>query len=434
MDHHSTSRREFMTTVAAAGLASPLLLDRAVRAASANDRLTLGFIGVGTMGRGHLGNFVRQPDVQVVAICDVVEERRASALKQVADQASRQPKGTARTKGCTLYHDFRELLDRKDIDAVVIATPDHWHAIPCVLAARAGKHIYCEKPLTHNIAEGRAVVQAVKQAGITFQTGSQQRSEFGGKFRLACQLVRSGKLGTIKTVRIGVGDPAVPCNLPEQEVPAGTDWEFWLGPAPKRGYHEELCPKGVHNHFPAWRRYSEYAGGGLADMGAHHFDIAQWALDMDNSGPVKIEPPSDPKEKKGLKYTYANGVEMFHGGPSGCTFEGTSGTLYVDRSIIKSTPEDLLTDTDALKKVTVYQSTDHRRNWLECIRSHKEPICPPEVGHRSASICHLGNIGYWVRRPLRWDPVKERFDDEEANKYLSRVPRQPWNNVIAVPG
>ena len=173
----------------------------------------------------------------------------------------------------------------------MIATPDHWHAIPTVLAARAGKHIYCEKPLTLTIAQGRKVADEVKKAGVVFQTGSQQRSEFGGMFRKAVEYVRSGRIGKLKTIRIGVGGPAVACDLPDQEAPAGTDWERWLGPAPKRGYNDVLCPKGVHHHFPAWRNYREFGGGGLADMGAHHFDIAQWALDMDDSGPVKIEPP-----------------------------------------------------------------------------------------------------------------------------------------------
>jgi predicted dehydrogenase len=182
----------------------------------------------------------------------------------------------------------------------------------------------------------------------------------------------------------------------------------------------------VHNHFPAWRNYQEYAGGGLADMGAHHFDIAQWAMDMDASGPVKVEPPAD-GAKSGLKFTYANGVEMFHGGPSGCTFEGEAGTIYVDRGKLESTPAEIITEplTDDVQRV--YHSTDHRRNWLECIRSRKQPICDAEVGHRSATICHLGNIGYRLQRPLAWDPQKERFvGDTEADQLLWREPREKW--------
>ncbi|MFN4260326.1 MAG: Gfo/Idh/MocA family protein [Gemmataceae bacterium] len=428
MTSHTVSRRQFLGGVAGAALAGPTWLTSSLSGqqnSGPNERINLGFIGVGTMGRGHLNSFLGFGDVQVVAVCDVVAERRDDAKRIVESRyAEQMKKGTY--QGCAAYNDFRELLDRQDIDAVVISTPDHWHAIPCVLAARAGKDIYCEKPLTLAIAQGRKIVAAVQEHKIVFQTGSQQRSEFGGKFRLAAELVRNGRIGKVKTIRIGVGGPAMACNLPEQPVPVGTDWNLWLGPAPMRGYHEELCPKGIHKHFPAWRRYKEYAGGGLADMGAHHFDIAQWALDMDNSGPVRIEPPTS-NASSGLRFVYANGVEMFHGGPSGCTFEGTEGTIYVDRGKIESTPADILQQPLGEKDVRLYLSTNHRRNWLDCIRDRQQPICTAEIGHRSATVCHLGNIGYWLRRPLRWDPVKERFvDDAEANQEVDRELRQPW--------
>jgi predicted dehydrogenase len=376
------------------------------------------------MGRGHVGAFLGRPNVQIVAICDVVAERRDLCRKMVEDHYGRQKKGSF--KGCKVYNDFREVLARTDIDAVVIATPDHWHAIPCVEAARAGKHIYCEKPLTLAIAQGRKIVEAVKKHQVVFQTGSQQRSEYGGMFRQAAELVRNGRIGKVKTVRIGVGGPPVPCQLPTEDVPKGTDWELWLGPAPKRGYHHDLCPRGVHSHFPAWRNYREYAGGGLADMGAHHFDIAQWALDMDGSGPVKIEPPRG-QATTGLKFTYAGGVEMFHGGPTDCTFEGTEGTIFVSRERIGSKPADLIKQPLGKGDKPLYHATDHRGNWLECIRAKKESICPAEVGHRSATICHLANIGYQLRRALRWDPVRERFvEDDEANKLVDRPLRAPW--------
>jgi predicted dehydrogenase len=420
------SRRRFLQASAAA-LAAPTVLVPARRGGAdskPNERLALGFIGVGTMGRGHVHAFLGYPDVQVVAVCDVVAQRRDSAKKMVEDHYGRQEKSGY--KGCATYNDFRELLARKDVDAVVIATPDHWHAIPCVEAAAARKDIYCEKPLTLAIAWGRKVVDAVKKNKVVFQTGSQQRSEYGGKFRRAAELVRNGRLGKVHTVRVGVGGPAVPCDLPAQEAPAGTDWDLWLGPAPKRGYNEILCPKGVHGHFPAWRNYREYANGALADMGAHHFDIAQWALGMDGSGPVKIEPPAG-KATTGLKYTYANGVVMFHGGRSGCTFEGADGTLYVDRDKLESKPARILDEKLGDKDVRLYHATDHRKNWLECVRSRKETICPAEVGHRSATVCHLGNIGYWVRQPLRWGPVEERFvENDEANKWVDRALREPW--------
>ena len=421
----TVSRRQFFGAVAS-GAVAPLILTRRTEGADkANDRITLGFIGVGVMGRGHLGGFLGRGDVQVVAVCDVVSDRRDNAREMVEKRYATQ-KGKGEYKGCDAYDDFRDLLARKDIDAVVIATPDHWHAIPCVQAARAGKHIYCEKPLTHNIAEGRTIVDEVKKAKVIFQTGSQQRSEFGGMFRQAAECVRNGRVGRLQTVRIGVGDPAVACDLPDQPTPQGTDWDLWLGPAPKRGYNEVLCPKGVHNHFPAWRNYREYAGGGLADMGAHHFDIAQWAMGTSTSGPVKIEPPNG-DAKRGLKFIYASGVVMFHGGRTDCIFEGTDGTIEVSRGHIKSNPENLVKDPLGADEVRLYHATNHHQNWIEGIKTGREPICPAEVGQRSAAICHLANIGYRLRRPLRYDPVKERFaDDAEANKLVSREMREPW--------
>jgi predicted dehydrogenase len=421
------SRRRFLQNMTAAGLAGPAIVTSSLWGkpnAKPNDRLTLGFIGVGTMGRGHVGSFLHYPEVQIVAVCDVVAERRDVCKKLVEEHYAKQ-KGKGTFKGCTVYKDFCDLLKRQDIDAVVIATPDHWHAIPCVAAGAARKHIYCEKPLTLAIAQGRKIVDAVKKHKVVFQTGSQQRTEFGGMFRLAVELVRNGRIGKLKTIRIGVGGPPVPCNLKEEPIPDGTDWDLWLGPAPKRGYNHELCPKGVHNHFPAWRSYREYGGGGLADMGAHHFDIAQWALGMDGSGPVKIEPPE--KGNTGLKFTYANGVEMFHGGPTDCTFEGSDGTIFVSREKLTSKPEGIVKKPLGKDDKTVYHATNHRKNWLECIRNKKETICPAEVGHRSATVCHLANIGYQLRKPLRWDPAKERFvDDEQANKLVDRELRAPW--------
>lgn len=419
------TRRQFLgaSAVVAAG---PMILSSPSRGLAApSERIRLGFIGIGIQSRGHLKRFVGTNDTQVVAVCDVVRERLEDS-KRIVEEGYAKQKDIGSYKGCAAYVDFRELLARDDIDAVVIGTPDHWHAIPAVMACRAGKDVYCEKPLSLTISEGRAMVQAAREHDRVFQTGSQQRSEFGGLFRRAVELIRNGHLGEIKTVRVGVGGPAVTCDLPTEEVPAGTDWNFWNGPSPERGYNQILCPKGIHNHFPAFRNYREYAGGALADMGAHHFDIAQWALGMDNSGPVKIEPPED-KATTGLKFTYANGVVMYHGGPSGCTFEGTKGTLYVDRGKIQSDSANILEAKIGENEFHVEPSDNHHRNWLDAIRSRKKPICDVEIGHRSATVCELGQIGYDLRRPLNWDPVKERFvGDDDANKLLSRPMRDPW--------
>jgi predicted dehydrogenase len=424
------TRRSFL----AASAAVPLVYSRAPGMA-ANEKIALGFIGVGTMGRGHLGGFLGRNEVEVVAVCDVVKERLDSAVATVEKRYAERIKSGA-YKGVKAYTDFRELLVHKGLDAVVIATPDHMHHFPCVLAARAGKHIYCEKPLTHNVAEGRQIVDEVKKAKVVFQTGSQQRSEFGGHFRKAVEYVWNGRIGKLKTVRIGVGGAAVSCDLKGEEVPAGTDWDSWLGPAPAREYSSVLCPKGVHSHFPAWRNYREYAGGQLADMGAHHFDIAQWALGMDGSGPVEIVPPKE-KSDRGLKFVYANGVVMYHNvfekGTDGkeiradCVFEGTEGTILVSRGGISSLPEAILKEPLTEKDKKVYPSTSHHKNWLECVASGKDTICTAEIGHRSATICHLGNIGYRLNRALKWDPAKELFvGDDAANKELTREPRAKW--------
>ena len=419
------SRREFLAASTAAACGPMILSSPARGFAAASERIRLGFIGIGIQSRGHLKRFVGTNDTQVIAVCDVVNERREDS-KRIVEEGYAKQKDMTSYKGCAAYVDFRELLAREDIDAVVIGTPDHWHAIPAVMACRAGKDVYCEKPLSLTISEGRAMVEAARKHDRVFQTGSQQRSEFGGLFRRAVEMIRNGHLGEIKTVTVGVGGPAVTCDLPTEECPPDTDWNFWNGPSPERGYNQILCPKGIHNHFPAFRNYREYAGGALADMGAHHFDIAQWALGMDNSGPVKIEPPEG-NAGTGLKFTYANGIVMTHGGRSGCTFEGTKGTLYVDRGKIESDPANILEAKIGADDFHVEPSDNHHRNWIDAIRSRKKPICDVEIGHRSATVCQLGQIGYDLRRTLNWDPVKERFvNDDDANKLLSRPMRDPW--------
>jgi predicted dehydrogenase len=426
------TRRRFLAS-AAAGLAAPAVLEPSARAGQRqgrgpNGRLTLGFIGIGMMGRGHLGSLLTTPGVQVVAVCDVHRIRREDAVERVHRAYARERKaGTYR--GCAAFVDFRELLARRDIDAVVIATPDHWHAIPAILAARARKDIYCEKPLSLTIAEARAMVRAARDNNVVFQTGSQQRTEFGGLFRRAVEYVRSGRIGRVRTVRVGVGAPARPCDLPAEATPAGVDWEMWNGPSPARGFSHVLCPTGIHNHFPAWRDYREYAGGGLADMGAHHFDIAQWALDKDTSAPTEVHPPE--RGNTGLRFVYAGGVEMFHGGRSGCTFEGTAGTIYVDRDRIESTPAAILREPLGARDFHLPAvGNNHRQNWLDCVRSRRRPVADVEIGARSAQVCQLANIGYQLRRPLRWDPEREEFvRDDEANRLRSRENRAPWNRI-----
>lgn len=427
------TRRDF---VAAAGTAAlPLLAPRAAlgegKKSPANARITLGFIGMGTMNGGHLGHFLGTRETQVVAVCDVDAKRREHAKKRVEDHYGKGEK-SGEFKGCTAYLDFRELLARKDIDAVVIATPDHWHAIAAIEACKAKKDVYCEKPLSLTIREAKMMMDAARKHDCVFQTGSQQRSE--GQFRQACELVRSGRIGKVKAVYVNVGGPSRPCDLPEETMEEGLDWDRWLGPAPKRPYNSVLSPRGVHQHFPNWRNYREYSGGMMTDWGAHHFDIAQWGLGMDDSGPVEIVPPEDPKGERGVKYIYPNGVVVIHAEEyepgkkvNGVTFVGAEGKVFVNRGYLASDPVDILKQPLGDKDVQLFKSPGHQRNWVDCIRSRQRPLCDVEIGARSVTVCHLGNLAYWNHRKLLWDAKAWRFvDDDAANKWLDRERRDPW--------
>jgi predicted dehydrogenase len=416
-------RRDFLKA-SAAGL--PLLLPSFAVAAddkpAPSERLNLGFIGLGTMNRGHLNHFLGQDDVQVLAVCDVDTTRREAAKQTVE----------TKYKGCTGYKDFRELLARKDIDAVVIATPDHWHAIPVIEACKAKKDVYCEKPLSLTILEAKTMIDAVRKHERVLQTGSQQRSS--PEFRQACELVRNGKIGKLKAVYVNVGSSSKPCDLPEEQLEEGLDWDMWLGQAPKRPYNSVLSPRGVHKHFPNWRNYREYSGGMMTDWGAHHFDIVQWALGMDESGPVEIVPPADPKAEKGLRYIYANGVEVVHAEEyepgkkvDGIAFIGADGKVFVNRGKIRTEPEGLVKEELGEKDVHLYKSPGHQKDWLNCIKNRKRPIADVEIGARSVTVCHLGNLAYWNRRKLTWDPAKWQIvGDEEAAKWIDRERRDPW--------
>ena len=420
------NRRQFLKSTSIAALTAPLLL-QSVRGASARkgpkDRITLGVIGTGTQGSGLLNNFLGMPDTQVVAVCDVDTTRRENRQK-VVDEFYRL-KGNTEFKGCTAYKEFPELLARKDIDAVVIAAPDHWHACIAIAACKAGKDVYCEKPLSLTIHEARAMVKAARKYDRVFQTGSMQRSM--KEFRQACELVRNGRIGKVKQVIVDVGPPSVPCDLPEETMEPGLNWDMWLGPAPKRPYNSVLSPRGVHTHFPNWRNYREYSGGMMTDWGAHHFDIAQWGLGMDDSGPVEIIPPEDPKATRGVRYLYANGVEMIHGDSGGVLFIGTEGKILVNRGKFEVTPASLGEEPLPANAIRLYNSYSHTKDFLDCMRSRKKPICDVEIGCRSVTVCHLGNLAYWNHRHLRWDPVKEQFvGDKEANKWLDRPKRGGW--------
>jgi predicted dehydrogenase len=263
-----------------------------------------------------------------------------------------------------------------------------------------------------------------------------QRSS--SEFRKACELVINGRLGKIQTIYVGVGGPSKWCDLPEEPMEPGLDWDRWLGPAPLRPYNSVLSPRGVHTHFPNWRNYREYSGGMMTDWGAHHFDIAQWGLGKDDSGPVEIIPPEDPKAQHGLKYVYDNGTVMIHGtegaptvggkkAGGGVTFVGEKGRIFVDRGQFAAEPESIGNEKIGDNEIRLYKSDNHLRDFVTCVRSRKRPICDVEVGCRSVSVCHLGNLAYWNHRRLKWDPKSERFvGDDEANQWLDRDKRGGW--------
>lgn len=434
---HRTSRRSFLRSTTLFAASAPFLLPSRVWSADVkpSNRLVLGFIGMGTQGKGLMSGFLRSAEAQTVAVCDVDTTRREFAKKQVEEYYAKQS-GTD-YKGCAAYNDFRELLARRDIDAVVIATPDHWHALIAIAAARARKDIYCEKPLCQSIHEARAMVSAVRKYKRVFQTGSMQRSS--REFRVACELVRNGVIGKIQRIEVAVGGPGIPCNLPAEPDEPGLDWNLWLGPAPQRPYHSELSPRGVHKHFPNWRNYREYGGGMVTDWGAHHFDIAQWGMGMDESGPVEVFPAEQPEAKHGVRYLYANGVEVVHKDGNGVWFYGSDGKIYVNRgkfelwlgSEQKANAADQAEATAAqfLKAgaVRLYNSKDHKADWIAAIRSRQKPICDVEVGARTVSVCHLVNLAYYHHQHFKWNPKKEKFADGTGDsKWLDVPHRTPW--------
>lgn len=389
-----------------------------------SDRINLGIIGLGKQGHILAGKFLANTSAQIVAGSDVWAPKRELFLQQVARGYAEQ-RQQAGYSGLKTYLDYRELLERPDVDAVIIATPDHWHAIQSIDAMQAGKDVYCEKPLTNTIAEGVAMVRAVKQTGKVLQTGSMQRS--WKRFAQAVDIVRSGKLGEVKQVLVSVGDPARPFDLSGEELPAGIDWNKWCGPAPLLPYHHRIAPA-TTEFYPDWRFFKETGGGILSDWGAHMFDIAQWALGMDHSGPVRYVPPQDRTAQRGLRMYYANGVEMIHedfGRGWAVRFIGSEASLDVSRSFLEATKPSVLPAPPADGTDPYKDQGNHYQDWLTAIRQRSQPICDVEIGHRTATVCNAANIAYELGRPLEWDPARERFrGDGQANKLRSRKDRR----------
>jgi hypothetical protein len=419
------------TTALAAAVAAPAIIPASALgragARSPNDRITMGFIGVGGQGGGHLlggawtyvaGGYAGRKEIQVLAVCDVWRERRESATRKVNDHYA-EVYGKGNYKSCEPYTDFRHVLDRADIDAVLIATPAHWHATMAAMAVAAGKDVYCEKPTAVTVRESQAMLSAVRRYGRVYQAGTQQRSEYDGKFRRACEFVRSGRIGKLQAIYAYRDGGAVfwPQRFgPARPVPPDLDWDLYLGPAP-------------------WLPYDGNTGAhrfdiGELNWGQHHYDIVQWAAGADDTGPVELFMEGDHS-----CYKYASGVVVYGkpypgepiGGDGGACFVGTQGRIAVDRDALVSDPPDIVREPLRPDELHLYYSPSHSGNFLECIRTRKKPICDADIAHRAASALLLGGVVKQLKRPLKWDPKAEQFiNDEEANRMLSIAKRPPW--------
>jgi len=417
------SRRHFLAAAGAA-LAAPLFipasaLGRAGRPAP-SERIVFGCIGLGGQGMGDMRATLGLPDCQVVAVCDVDKDHLNAAQRAVNDRYH--------NTGCKTYGDFRELLARKDIDAVNIVTPNHWHALLGIAAAKAGKDIYCEKPLTLTLREGRALVEAVKRYERVLQVGSQQRS--GGEFRFTTELVRNGRIGKVHTIEVGIGGKGPGGRGDFTNPPPNLDYDMWLGPAPLAPY----CADRIHWN---WRWFNEYGGGQLMDWIGHHLDIAHMGMGWDNTGPIEVEGTGtfptvgiwNAATNFDITATYRDGtkVNISDKNQGGTKWIGTDGWVYVNRGKKDASPKSLLGEEHLRRPIEFYRSPGHMANFVECIRSRGVPVAPAETGHRSASVGHLGTIAMMLGRKLRWNPETEQvLDDPAANAMLGRAMREPW--------
>jgi predicted dehydrogenase len=425
------NRRHFLksvTGVTAGAIAFPYVVSSSALgqggSVAASNRIVMGAIGVGSQGSGNMRGFLSKKEVQMVAVCDVDKKNRDRA-KQTVDKRYGN-------NNCKTYLDFRELIAREDIDALSLALPDHWHSIPVVMAARAGKDMYGEKPLARTIREGRIMADTVNRYGRIWQTGSWQRS--GRDFRHACELVRNGRIGKVHKVEVGLPTGGSTDNKPIQPVPEGVDWDFWLGPAPWVPY------RGIM-HWN-WRWIMDYSGGQLTDWAGHHVDIAHWGLGLDYTGPVEIEGEGVyPKDgiydaPTAYKFTckYENGLTMIVANDRqqpmgmGTVWYGENGWIHVKRGKLEASSDKIIKEVIGPDEIRLYNSRDHQRNFLDCVRSREKTITPIEIAHRSISVGLLGEIAMLTERKLRWDPENEIFlNDDGANRMLSRPMRSPWH-------
>ena len=458
MTNQRIGRRRFLATAGQGVVASsvvagfPAIVPASVfGAASPSNRINVGAIGTGRISRGHDMPGIWQHEIaRIVAVCDL-DSRRVEDARTLVN--GHYAKATGKPyDGVTAYADYRDLLANKDVDAVVISTPDHWHCLITIEAAEAGKDIYLQKPTSLTIAEGRALSTVVQRTGRIFQIGSQQRSTV--QFRYAAELVRNGRIGQLKTVEVGLpGDPSGE-DEPEMPVPKNLDYDRWLGSTPVVYYTEKRVHPLVGYDRPGWLRCEQFGAGMITGWGAHHIDSAHWAMDTELTGPVEIWGTAE-FPKKGLwdvhgsfrtEAVYANGVRMIVSGdfPNGIKFIGTSGWIFVSRGnerVTASDPVAKLKDSSALAagdpkiitsvigpgEIHLPESSQHHGNWLEAVKARRQPIAPVEVAHRSCSACLLHHAAMKLKRKLYWDPARERFkDDDEANALLSRPQRAPY--------
>lgn len=428
-DGKGMSRRKFIGNAAA--LSAFFIVPRHVLGGigyiAPSDMVTLGFIGAGRQAHSLQRSFLSLPDARILAACDVYASKVENFTK-LTNKHYAEKGGQANAKGCQSYHHFMDLLNREDIDAVVISTPDHWHGAMAVRAAAAGKDIYNEKPLSLTVREGRAMVDAVKKHKRVFQTGSMQRSS--PEFRHAVELIRNGYLGDLQTVKVSIGGPPVPYDLPKETVPEGLDWNLWLGPNADLHYNYQLNPTLGDKLWARWRYYKGLGGGDMTDWGAHMFDIVQWALDMDNSGPSELLPPNG-SDIKHLTFKYPHGVIMTHedfGKKHAIQFNGSEGRIEIQRGSLVTDPVSLKDVVIKEGQLRVYKSTNHHADFINAVKKRTETVTPAETGHRSGSVGNLANIALEINKPLVWDPQQEIFtNNDEANKLLSRELRKEWS-------
>ncbi|MBA7603462.1 Inositol 2-dehydrogenase/D-chiro-inositol 3-dehydrogenase [subsurface metagenome] len=449
-DNKITRRRFFKkVSIGAAGVIGfPHIVPSSVLGANGavppSEKIVMGFIGAGSMGSGHLRTFLGYKDVRVAAVCDLREMFRQKAKDRVNQHYG--------GKGCETYHDFREMLGRKDIDAVTVVTPDHWHSLIGLEAARNGKDMYYEKPLSMSVTEDKVLRDTINRYGVIFQFGTQQRSD--NRFRFACELVRNERIGKLHTIMVG-SHPSITCpNQLTQPMPDRKefDYDMWLGPAQWAPYTYQRCASRVMGTLGMWTYIYDYSLGGLSGAwGIHHIDIAQWGNGTDNTGPIEIEGtgvfPEDGLTDTAIaweiEHKYANGVKMIHMNSKtalkrasqfslhsgvGILFLGSEGWVFVCRNLIEAHPKSLLTSIIGPDEIGLYRSNNHRRNFLDCVKTRQKTICPIETAVRSDTICHQDDIAIRLGHKLRWDPEREKFiNDGQANRMLTRPMRSPWH-------